>query len=213
MNILRREVPMTPPSQRRAKATAETRRLILAAAKELYLEHGSANPSSRLLAERAGVAEGTVFAHFPDKATLLAAALHDDLEEALSTARATLPDDASCREKLLRVAAALYAYYAKRPALSRALVRESLFLGGEWGWRVAETVQRFTGYAAGLAEDAKAAGEYARDADAAAFAKAFFSAYFFELVSALSVEPYNELGAVQALDAQLAFLERGMKRG
>lgn len=203
---------MTPPSQRRAKATAETRRLILAAAKELYLEHGSASPSSRLLAERAGVAEGTVFAHFPDKATLLAAALHDDLESVLASARASLPEDATCREQLAHLASALYAYYARRPALSRALVKESLFLGGEWGWRVAETVLRFVEYAALLAASAKERGEYAAEADERAFARAFFSAYFFELVSALSAETFDEAAALASLDAQLAFLERGMKR-
>lgn len=204
---------MAPPSQRRAKATAETRRLILAAAKELYLEHGSASPSSRQLAERAGVAEGTVFAHFPDKATLLAAALHDDLEEVLGAARATLPEEGSCREKLLHVAAALYAYYAKRPALSRALVKESLFLGGEWGWRVAETVLRFIDFAALLAASAKERGEYALEAAERAFARAFFSAYFFELISALSAETFDERAALESLDTQLTFLESGMKRG
>ena len=68
-------------STRRTQAADETRRLILAAAKDLYREKGYRLAPTRELARRAGVAEGTVFAHFPDKATLLAAALHEDLEQ------------------------------------------------------------------------------------------------------------------------------------
>ena len=81
---------MPHPPNRRAASAEETRRLILSAAKDLYLEKGFRHASSRELARRAGVAEGTVFAHFPDKASLLAAALHEDLLHVLAQAHASL---------------------------------------------------------------------------------------------------------------------------
>ncbi|QLA15392.1 TetR/AcrR family transcriptional regulator [Desulfolutivibrio sulfoxidireducens] len=199
------------PPTRRDLATAETRRLILEAAKDLYLEKGYRLAPTRELARRAGVAEGTVFAHFPDKASLLAAALHEDLELAIGEARATLPPgDAPCRERLLHLAGALYAYYAQNPGLSRALVKESLFLGGEWGGHVRDAVMRFIGLVGSLVEEAKARGEYALDVDAAVAGKTFFAAYYLELLGGLSGPGFDPLLVRNALEGHLRLWERGL---
>lgn len=200
---------MAQAPRRRDQATAETRRLILAAAKDLYLEKGYRLAPSRELARRAGVAEGTVFAHFPDKASLLAAALHDDIEQTLVQALATLPPTGPCRERLLHLAEALYIYYAKRPELSRALVKESLFLGGEWGERVTDAVLRFVALASGIIEEAKQQGEYAADVDAHLVGRSYFAAYYLELLAGLSSPHFDPCQARAGLEAQLRLWERG----
>lgn len=58
--------------QRRYKP-AQTRALILAAARELFSSQGYMNTSSLEVAHRAGVAEGSLFYHFGSKKNLLAA--------------------------------------------------------------------------------------------------------------------------------------------
>jgi AcrR family transcriptional regulator len=199
------------PPTRRDLATAETRRLILAAAKDLYLEKGYRSAPTRELARRAGVAEGTVFAHFPDKASLLAAALHEDLALTLDRALDDLrPANAPCRERLLHLAGALYAYYAQNPELSRALVKESLFLGGEWGIHVRDAVMRFIGLVGSLVEEATSRGEYAPDVDPVVAGKTFFAAYYLELLAGLSGPGFDPLQARNALEGHLRLWERGL---
>jgi AcrR family transcriptional regulator len=51
----------------------ETRARILAAAKAVYEENGTRGTTTRLVAERAGVNEATLFRHFGNKQALLAA--------------------------------------------------------------------------------------------------------------------------------------------
>jgi len=195
---------------RREQAAAETRKLILEAAKELYMERGYKAVLSKALARKAGVAEGTVFAHFPDKATLLAAALHEDLQRILALACEAMPSGAPCREKVLGLARALYEYYALRPGLSRALVKESLFLPGEWGERVLAEVQRVIALLAGWVGEAKLAGAYAPDIDDQMAARSMFGAYFTELLMALSFPVFDVEEALRMLDAHLRRMERGL---
>jgi len=205
---------MATITTRREQSCAETRRLILAAAKDLYLEKGYKLAPTRELARRAGVAEGTVFAHFPDKATLLAAALHEDLELTIGQAVASLPPpDIPCRERLSHLAGALYAYYARKPGLSRALVKESLFLDGDGGKQVREAVLRFIVLASEIVEEAKVRGEYAADVDAVLAGKAFFAAYYLELVAGLSGPDFDPVQVRNDLDAQVRLWERGLLKG
>ncbi|MBP2706951.1 TetR/AcrR family transcriptional regulator [Microbispora sp. RL4-1S] len=66
---------MTPSRPMRADARRNRAR-ILAAAEEVFAEHG-ASASTEEVAARAGVAIGTVFRHFPAKRDLLAAIMKD----------------------------------------------------------------------------------------------------------------------------------------
>ncbi|MFI7417807.1 TetR/AcrR family transcriptional regulator [Nonomuraea sp. NPDC049684] len=97
----RRRVPAMAPEDRRAALIEATVPLLRA--------HGTA-VSTRQIAEAAGVAEGTIFGVFPDKATLLRAALMSAFdprpaEDALAAIGAT----AGLRDRLREVAALLRA--------------------------------------------------------------------------------------------------------
>jgi AcrR family transcriptional regulator len=54
---------------------SETKAEILAAARDLFLEHGLRALSMRAVAERAGISAAAIYRHFPDKKALLAAAV------------------------------------------------------------------------------------------------------------------------------------------
>ncbi len=66
------QVPIPSPSQlRREREKAETRRLILEAARELFTSEGYAETSMRKIADRIGYTATAIYHHFADKDALL----------------------------------------------------------------------------------------------------------------------------------------------
>ena len=154
---------MRNPSSKRQAAAQETRKGILEAAKAVYGGAQGAEAPVSHVAKLAGVAVGTVFVHFPDKPSLLAAALEEEIVAALAEAWKTLPANVPCHEQLLHLAGAMYRFYAGRPALYRVLLKETLFLRGEWGRRAVEDVLRFVEGVTALLEASRDRGEYRAD--------------------------------------------------
>ncbi|MCA1683317.1 MAG: TetR/AcrR family transcriptional regulator; helix-turn-helix transcriptional regulator [Actinobacteria bacterium] len=96
----------------RAERRAETRRRITEAAVELHRALGPARTSLSAIAERAGVQRQTVYAHFPDEASLLdACTAHWMAGHPFPdvTRWAALGDPA---DRLRRTLADLYSFYA-----------------------------------------------------------------------------------------------------
>ncbi|MCP4933225.1 MAG: helix-turn-helix transcriptional regulator, partial [bacterium] len=86
-----KETEMTKTKGRRAQQKEETRKLIIETACTLFSERGFDKTTIRAIAQKAGIAVGTLFVHFPDKPALLAATLYEDIEQVLQTAMATVP--------------------------------------------------------------------------------------------------------------------------
>jgi AcrR family transcriptional regulator len=75
-------------------AAARNRAALLAAAHEIFAESGTAAPLSAI-ARRAGVGQGSLYRHFPDRLALVSAVVEenvDELETASGRDDATLPD-------------------------------------------------------------------------------------------------------------------------
>ena len=66
---------MTAVEPRKRRPTGEPRRLILAAARELFSSRGYSDTATRELADRAGVSETLIFRYFGSKAVLFREAL------------------------------------------------------------------------------------------------------------------------------------------
>lgn len=194
--------PVSTDQTRRDLQKAETRALILAAAKALFVEKDYENTTIRAIAKQAGVAVGTVFVHFPDKSALLAAALFEDIEQVLAEAFATLPQ-ATLKNQLLHLARSLYNYYAQNPSLSRTLVKESMFMGGEWGAVFTTQVQRFIAKVAQLFRTAQAKGSVPSDLDDDTAAQIFFSHYWFALFVGLQSETVSSQAQTELLEQLL----------
>ncbi len=105
----------------------QTRQIILEAAKELFETLGYGKTTIRAVAKYAGVGVGTVMSHFKDKASLLSSALMGDWEQLLAQVAATTPKEADYRTQLLHATKIFFEYYARRPSLSRNLLKEALF--------------------------------------------------------------------------------------
>jgi AcrR family transcriptional regulator len=169
------------PGKPRAARKGETQARILQVARRHFEREGFDRASIRAIAAEAGVATGTVLLHFTDKAGLLHAALHEDLEAAIARSLA-VKTRGSLLVRLSAVVRPFYAYYAQRPKLSRTLLRESLFAEDPWRQRFSEQVVRVTAHVGALVEQARAAGELAPDTDARLLSVAFLSFYYFALL-------------------------------
>ena len=170
---------------RREEQKEATRRNILDVAEKLFAEKGFADTTTRDIAREANVAVGTVFLHFPDKSSLLAATLHEGIEEVLQKTYASLPDELSIKEKLLYLARTLYVHNFQSPSLTTVLLKETLFMEGEWGEAFQAQSMGFIGKIIELLAEAQTREEIKADANCPLIAMAFFSNYFMLLINAL----------------------------
>lgn len=199
---------------RRALQKEKTRALLLACARELFEEQGFEATSTRALAKRAGVSVGTVFAHFPDKPSIVAAAFYEDIERTLTEAFDTLPADAAVLEQLMHVAGALFAYYnAQHPSLSRALLREAMLGQSAWSERLDAQAQSFIMRLAALIQRGQERGELREDAAAVEVAGAFFSMYVMVVLAGVNGFYSGVDQQVQALRRSARLLWEGVAKG
>ena len=73
------------------------------AARELFVQKGFDETTTREIAIRAGVGIGTVFTYAENKRDLLFLVANDDLDEVTRKAEASVNEDAACMENLLVV--------------------------------------------------------------------------------------------------------------
>jgi AcrR family transcriptional regulator len=118
----------TAQGGRRERNKAERRRRIMAAARAVFAEKGFDAATTREIAARAGVANGTLFLYAPDKLELLMAIVNDDLVPLTEAGLAALSPDRALLPQLMEFFAVRYAFWARDPRLSRSLVRETFNL-------------------------------------------------------------------------------------
>ncbi len=117
----------------RLEQKTETHQHILKTAKKLFLEKGYNKTTMRDIALRANIAIGTIFTHFPDKASLLAATLHKDIDDVHRQAYETMPTEGTLTEMLAHPIKVTYSHFARTPELSKTWIKEILFMEGPWG--------------------------------------------------------------------------------
>ncbi|WP_127473986.1 TetR/AcrR family transcriptional regulator [Microbacterium sulfonylureivorans] len=84
----------SPRANRGPAAAAENRRALIAAAREVYADGGLSAPFSAV-AKRAGVGQGSLYRHFPDRTALAVAVFEEnvgDLEDYTAPAGRTIDD-------------------------------------------------------------------------------------------------------------------------
>ena len=190
----------TKPATRAAQKEA-TGRAVLEAAREEFERVGFEAANLRAIAARAGVSAGTVLHHFQDKRELLHAALFDDLQ---STLEKVLSDagPGPLEAQLKRLTRGVFRYYQRRPALSRAMLKESLLAEGAWGQRFSAQVSRAHGVVARLATEAVVRRELRPDTNAPLLAAAWFSFFYFALIGWVQGSPANPAGLVERMVEQ-----------
>jgi AcrR family transcriptional regulator len=176
----------------------------------LFDNRGYDRTSTRAIAQEAGVGVGTVFSHFPDKPSLLIAALLDDLAETQATALRKFPAEAPVCEQFLHLSRHFYAYYAKRPDLSRTLLKEMWFARGKWGRELVAQADQFILFIESILDQARQKGEIRSQTDTRLCAHAFFSHYLNVLFAGLSWPAIDVDEMIDSLKALLNQLMVGV---
>ena len=169
----------------RERQKKETRALILDSARTIFSRNGFEDAKTRDMAHHAGIGIGTIFNYFPTKRTLLLASFLDDINRVKVHALKKLLSDTPIKEKLLYLAKSFYEYYAQNPALSRTLIKESMFVTEKGGEKGTQDIVNFIELIIQMLEKAKDNGELRPNANCQLVARSFFANYLFILIMAL----------------------------
>lgn len=197
-----------PPSREARKEDKRAR--LRDAAWALFSTVGYDATTTKAIAERAGVASGTLFLYARDKADLLFLVFHERLAAAVDEGLRTLPTGAPLLEQLLHLYAGFFRVYAVAPEVARAFIRE---LPGADGPN-AQVVHQLTGslitHLGGLIQRAQANGEIAVDVPPMLLAQNTFALYFMAVLSWLSKMTTLEGALDPLLRSSLALQLRGL---
>jgi AcrR family transcriptional regulator len=176
-----------PETSTRAAQKARTRQLLLDAAVDVIAERGLDGATARAISDRAGVAAGTFFVHFPEVAALLDELLDHHLARSLAKAYRSLPDGLALVDSLVHVADSLFAGYAREPALSRAFLSATLFRVDPAG-PTARRLDEFRTWALDRMVLARSTGELDPSVDLDVAFEAFFCVYLGLVIGGLRDE-------------------------
>lgn len=105
-----------------------TRRRIVAAASELFIERGYKRASVDEIAARAGVSKGTIYAYAKNKASLLMLALVDEKLDNLDSLLPILDETRPAAERLKELVRTVLVVGVRWPLTARVLERDREFL-------------------------------------------------------------------------------------
>lgn len=194
----------------RAAQRAGTREQIRVAAWELFSTVGFDETTTQAIAQRAGVAAGTVFLHASDKADLLFMVMHDRLEGAVNERFETLPD-APLLDRLMHVFSGIFHMYGEHPKMGAAFVRLLPGASGPNAERVNALTFGFLNRVGVLVSEAQARGEVAHDLNPLQCAQNVFGLYFMTLLVWLSGRTPLESALDPMLRSSLALQIRGFR--
>jgi len=197
----------------RQKAKDETREKVRRAAWELFSEVGYDATTTKAIAERAGVAAGTVFVHASDKADLLRSVVYVELER-IADKGANEVGEGPLVDEWLALFSRFLRFYGENRKVSEAFLSVTMApsLDGMHSSFALEVTMRFLGVLASLVERAKARGEVRPEVASLLAAQAAFALYFGALSSWLQGFTSTE-GAIVSLRDLLELLVRGLATG
>ncbi|MEY8875148.1 MAG: TetR/AcrR family transcriptional regulator [Leptothrix sp. (in: b-proteobacteria)] len=107
---------LAPARAARQKAVADARReLVLAAAREAFIELGLEGASLREIAKRAGYSPGAIYSYFDSKEAVYGALLGESLERLNAHVAAAEPAADHAAERLRSKASAFFDFYREHP--------------------------------------------------------------------------------------------------
>jgi AcrR family transcriptional regulator len=195
----------------RSAQKEDTRERVRQAALELFSTVGFDQTTTKAVAERAGVASGTVFVHAADKTDLLSLVMASVLEDAVEQGFASAPSE-GLQEQLLAVFGAVFAAYGKVPNLAAPFVRTLPNAKGPNSERVQAFTFEFLTRIAARVSAAQARGEIDETVPPLLLAQNVFALYFFALMSWISGYATVESALRPHLEMALSLQLRGLAK-
>lgn len=184
---------------------------MLAAARDLFDEIGYEPATIRMIAERAGVAVGSVFTTFSSKAEILSQVMLDRLDSLYGELDAVLPHlRGSCVDRLRSVMAIHYNFEMRRPRLFAA------FVGAAFTEPPSATVvpfgrnPRLSGMLREILQEGVRAGAVREGADLDLFVELIVAAYGFSYRKAV-YDGYDADRLTALMDRQIELMFEGIK--
>lgn len=195
---------------RKARKQA-TRERVLAAARDLFDEVGFEASTIRMIAERAGVAVGSVFTTFASKSEVLSHVMLDRLDGLYSELNTVLPHlRGPCPDRLRSIMAVHYEFEMKRPRLFSAFVASSFDWAKTPGVVAFGHNDQLKGMLKNVLEAGVANGEVCKDADLALFIDTILAAYGFNYRLAAD-DGLDATGLTAVMDRQIGLLFEGVR--
>ena len=119
---------------RRVKQGQATRRALLDAARELFVERGYEDTSIELVLERAAISRGAVYHHFDGKRDLYEAVL-DDVEARLAQAILKAASDIADPIAAMKAGCGAFLRHARDPDIKRIVLTDAPSVLGWQRWR------------------------------------------------------------------------------
>jgi AcrR family transcriptional regulator len=118
------DISNMPPNGLREAGKADRQRRLKEATKQVLLQRGYEQATTREISTLAGVSVGTLFVYARDKRDLLFLVINDELDPIAEHAHATVPAVGSPLERILAFLQPWYEYFAGSLAIGRCSFRE-----------------------------------------------------------------------------------------
>jgi len=181
-----------PVGKRREIQKSETHALILESSRFLFNTEGFEKTTIRAVASHADIALGTIYKHFKNKTSLLAAAFYDDLVRLFSKAAKTIPNDVPIQEQFIHLAGFNYRYYTSRPKLSREYLNHIALTDDEWLGKIESFEESYLKKVTEMVCLAQQRGEINAEKDCYFVALSFMADYFFVLGEVFNRQKSND---------------------
>lgn len=196
-------------SGREAKKEDKRRRIRKAAA-ELFRGQGYEATTTRAIAERAGIATGTLFLYVRDKDEALALVYGDEVDETLAAATKTRPSRLRFVRGVVHRLRGLYELYARHPELALRFVRRIPTLEDAEKSAHDARNERFLAVLRDELTRAVGSGELRADLDAELAARTLFAIVRVLVFGWLGAPRVNVDDGVRELESTLRLLVMGM---
>jgi len=200
------------PIGQRERNKIDKLRRIKDAARELFIEKGFDDTTTREIAVRASVGLGTIFVYAANKRDLLFLIVNDELENITEEAEASVNEQASLLENLLDIFRSHYEFFKRQPALSRLVLREMVFYdSGAQAGRFQKTRERLIDLIGKAVQLAIAQDNASSNETPQFIGWTMFCIFQVELRRWLSHDDPNLREGMEALQRALTLLIKGMK--
>jgi len=181
------------------------------AAWSLFTSLGYEATTTKQVAERAGVAKGTLFLYAKDKPDLLCLVFHDRLARCVDEGFGTLPGRAALIEQLMHLFRRIFEMYAEHPQVAAAFLRALPGAAGPNATAVHGLTLGFVTRIGGLITEAQQRGDVSDEVPPPLAGANIFALYFGALLGWLNGLATLEVALEQMLRPSLALQIRGFR--